>query len=59
MDNTKTDLELFEELLSRIGQEYDISETLTGYDVEFLSPESSAVYVEFDENKKFQKIVPM
>ncbi len=59
MPNPKTDLELFEELLSRIGQEYDSSQTLTGYDIEFLSPESAGICVEFDENQKFQKIAQM
>lgn len=55
MDNNMnlSDLELFEQLLSTIGQPFDSSTTLNGYDIECLSPESHGLCIEFDENKKF------
>ena len=52
-----TDLDLFEQLLIRLGQPYDTSQTLDGcYDIACLSPETNGICIEFDKNKKFKKI---
>lgn len=52
-----TDLDLFEQLLIRINQPYDTSETLDGsYDITCLSPETNGICIEFDSNKKFKKM---
>lgn len=53
-----TDMDKFLQLLTEIGQEFDDSKTLDGYDIECVS-ENCNICIEFDEQKRFKKIVPM
>lgn len=59
MDNQQmSDMDKFLNLLTEIGQTFDNSQTLDGYDIECIS-EKCNICIEFDESKKFKRIVPM
>lgn len=53
-----SDMDKFLQLLREVGQEFDDSETIDGYDIECLT-EGCNICIEFDEKKNFKGISPL